>query len=257
VESVVKLPDWTDANETWHPTVAHGAYDHYFGARQAATSVANVKRQIFAGLTAAYTLAIPGVTEASGLTDSARTVRESHTPIYSPDYGETAQVFDFIGDRCIDISTALEIPNSLDRSRSTLDRFTNEVLAWHSQLNANHISGLNKRLAYLFEDEPEPSKGQALPDINSFGVLLAFLARYSEVKTPSLGYNRDGVFSATWVGDQKLRMTLDFMSSSSIRWIFVDSRDGIKKAVTGAGIVTLDILAGVLVAYGALDWMKS
>jgi hypothetical protein len=125
-------------------------------------------------------------------------------------------------------------------------------------MNARHISGLMKRLDYLFEDEPESSGSQELPDINSFGMLLAFLARHHEVKTPSLGYNRDGVFSATWVGDQKLRVTLDFMSSSSVRWIFVDSREGLKKAITGAGIVPIDdILTDVLKVYGALDWMKS
>ena len=206
------------------------------------------------------TLAVVGIADANSGLDSVITSTSPRTlraDFFSPDLGETLPVFDFVDESRSTVSTALEIPASLDRSRSTVDRFKNEVLAWHSQLTERHIAGLNKRLDYLFEDEPESSKSQALPDINSFGVLLAFLSRNPEIKTPSLGYNRDGMFSATWVGDQKLRMSLDFVSSSSIRWVFVDSRDGLKNAVTGAGIVPLDILAGVLDVYGARSWMKS
>jgi hypothetical protein len=254
----VKHPEWADENSTWHPSVVDGAYGHFFGEYAPLTSEAIAKRRILAGLAACLTFT--GVAEVSGATDPARTASSIHAlraDIFSPDFGETVPVIDFISKRRDEISTAFEIPEGIDRSRSTIDRYKREVLAWHSQLTERHISGLNKRLDYLFEDEPGFSKSQALPDINSFGVLLAFLARHPEIKTPSLGYNRDGIFSATWVGDQKLRISLDFISAASVRWVFVDSRDGLKKAVTGAGIVTLDILAGVLDVYGALGWMKS
>ena len=256
----MKHPEWADENSTWHPSIVDGAYGHLFGEHAAPTSEAIAKRRLWAGLAASTCLTFAGVAEVIGATDSARTassILALREDFFLPDLGETVPVIEFISKRRGEISTAFEIPESLDRSRSTLDRFKNEVLAWHSQLSEGHIAGLNKRLDYLFEDEPESSKSQALPDINSFGVLMAFLARNPEVKTPSLGYNRDGVFSATWVGDQKLRISLDFISPSNIRWIFVDSREGLKKAVTGAGIVTLDILAGVLDVYGALGWMKS
>jgi hypothetical protein len=253
-------PERVDENCTWHPAVVDGAYGSFFGERLASSSEPVVRRRILATLAASTCLAITGLAEAESSTDSASTASPVHsfrTDIFSPYFGETVPVFGFIGERRGEISTTLEIPDTLDRARSTLDRYKNEVLAWHSQLSEGHIAGLNKRLDYLFEDEPESSKSQALPDINSFGVLMAFLAGNPEIKTPSLGYNRDGVFSATWVGDQKLRISLDFISPSNIRWIFVDSREGLKKAVTGAGIVTLDILAGVLDVYGALGWMKS
>ncbi len=87
--------------------------------------------------------------------------------------------------------------------------------------------------------------------------LLVTLALLAEFKTPSIGFNRDRTFSAIWSGDKKLRITLDFTSSSSIRWIFVDSRNGIKEAISGAGIVSLAILSGVLDAYKATSWMQA
>ena len=107
------------------------------------------------------------------------------------------------------------------------------------------------------EQHREPDLKQAAPSLDSFGVLLAYLAIHPEFKTPSIGFNRDGTFSAIWSGDKKLRITLDFTSSSSIRWIFVDSRNGIKDAITSAGIVSLAILSGVLDAYKATSWMKA
>lgn len=255
----MKHRDSADEIGTWHPSIVDGAYMHHFGKGAAAATEEVAKRRFRARL-AASTWAVVRSADVNNDFKSVITAispRTLRAECFSPDLGETLPVFDFVDERRSTVSTALEIPASLDRSRSTVDRFKNEVLAWHSQLTVRHIDGLNKRLDYLFEDEPESSKSQALPDINSFGVLLAFLARNPEIKTPSLGYNRDGMFSATWVGDQKLRMSLDFVSSSSIRWIFVDSRDGLKSAVTGAGIVPLDILAGVLNAYGARSWMKS
>lgn len=256
----MKHRDLSDEYGTWHPSIVDGAYTRIFGKQTATFTEEVLKRRIRAGLTAS-TLAVFSIADANSYPDSASTTTLPHTfrvDIYSPDFGETVPLFDFVDESNSSVSTALEIPASLDRSRSTLNRFKNEVLAWHSQLTERHVAGLNKRLDYLFEDEPDSTtSSQALPNINSFGVLLAFLARHPEIKTPSLGYNRDGIFSATWVGDQKLRMSLDFVSSSSIRWVFVDSRNGLKDAVTGAGIVTLDILAGVLDVYGALGWMKS
>ena len=153
-------PDWADTNGTWHPAVVDDAYDHFFGERVAPMSEAIVKRRILAGLAASTCLAITGLTEAADSTDSARTTSTIHmfrTDFLSPDFGETVPVFDFIGERRNEASTVFEIPKSLDRTRSTLDRFKNEVLAWHSQLTKRHISSLNKRLDYLFEDEPESS----------------------------------------------------------------------------------------------------
>lgn len=246
--------DWASENGTWHPTIVDGAHECFFGKRPPIASDAIITRTIHIGLAASTCLVF------AGATDSARTnppERFPGTRNFSPDLGEVVPVLDSIGEKRDDVSTTLDLPNDLKQTRSTLDRFKSEVLAWHSQLNERHIAGLNKRLEHLFEDEPESSKSQALPDLNSFGVLLAFLARHPEYKTPSIGFNRDGIFSATWMGEQKLRMSLDFISPSSIRWIYIDSRSGLKDAITGAGIVPLNVLVGVLEVYGAMCWMKS
>lgn len=246
----MKYREQAQGNRTWHSAVVNGAHDRYCSKSDTEALDTLVKRRIWS-VPVAHTYWRIESTSANELSNTA-------SSILSPDYGEIVPGPYFITVDHRKNSTVLENPESLGRPRSTIDRFKNEVLAWHSRMNARHISGLMKRLDYLFEDEPESSGSQELPDINSFGMLLAFLARHHEVKTPSLGYNRDGVFSATWVGDQKLRVTLDFMSSSSVRWIFVDSREGLKKAITGAGIVPIDdILTDVLKVYGALDLMKS
>ncbi len=250
----MKHRDLAGSSGTWHPAVVNDAYDQLFCER------VTPKRLALTNLVASTSLPITGLKEAVSSPKSARTTDPNHstrTEIFFPDFGEVSPFFDFSSERCREASTVFEIPRSLYRARSTLDRFKNEVLAWHSKLTERHIAGLNKRLEYLFEDEPESSNSQALPDISSFGVLLAFLARHPDVKTPSLGYNHDGIFSATWIGDHRLRVSLDFISPASIRWIYVDSREGLKDAVTGAGIVTIDILAGVLDVYGASNWMNS
>lgn len=155
------------------------------------------------------------------------------------------------------VETGWNFFEQVDRARKTLDKFKDEVVAWRKKLAEHHIVGLTRRLEYIFEDEPELGLKQMAPSLDSFSVLLAYLARHPEFKTPSIGFNRDGTFSAIWSGDKKLRVTLDFTSSSSIRWIFVDSRNGIKDAITGAGIVPLAILSGVLDVYKAISWMKT
>jgi len=251
----VKRPDFIGESRTWHPIVIEGAQDTYFSGERGFAPDNAFKRTLL-GLSVVATSLMPFHEVAHDVVrvrtnPPEKLVREYS---YSPDQGEVALL---IGSMGRTISTSLHFSKEIERVRSTLHCFKNEVLGWHSQLSERHFVGLNKRLDYLFEDEPELSKSQASPDINSFGVLLAFLARHPELNTPSIGFNRDGVFSGAWAGDKKLRVSLDFISSTSIRWVFVDSRNGLKDAVTGAGMVPLEVLAGILGVYGAWDWMKS
>ncbi len=182
----------------------------------------------------------------------------SRSYVYSPDLGELHRIPQHISQQqVLSIGTSWNYFEKVDRSRKTLDKFRDEVVAWREKLAGRHAVGLTHQLEYIFEDEPELGPMQAAPNLDSFSVLLAYLASHPEFKTPSIGFNRDGIFSATWSGDKRLRVTLDFLSSSSIRWIFVDSRKGIKQAITGAGIVSLDILSGVLDVYEAALWMKA
>lgn len=178
--------------------------------------------------------------------------------VYNPDLGEIHRIPPHVlQEQVLSVETGWNYFEQVDRTRKTLDKFKNEVVAWRKKLAGRHVVSLTRRLEYIFDDEPELERKQVAPSLDSFSVLLAYLARYPEFKTPSIGFNLDGTFSAIWSGDKKLRVTLDFMSSSSIRWIFVDSRNGIQDAITGAGIVSLDILSGVLDVYGATSWMKA
>lgn len=178
--------------------------------------------------------------------------------VYNPDHGETYRILRYaLREQAHSVETDRNFFERIDCTRKTLDKFKDEVFAWRKMLAERRVVSLTRQLEYIFEDEPELGLKQAAPSLDSFSVLLAYLAIHPEFKTPSIGFNRDGTFSAIWSGDKKLRITLDFTSSSSIRWIFVDSRNGIKDAITSAGIVSLAILSGVLDAYKATSWMKA
>ena len=178
--------------------------------------------------------------------------------VYNLDHGEIYRnpLYPSLMEGLQRVETSWNFSEQLARSRKTLDKFKEEVAAWQQKLGERHAASLTRRIEHLFEDEPELGLKQVAPSLDSFSMLLAYLSHYPEFKTPSIGFNRDGTFSAIWSGDKRLRVTLDFISSSSIRWIFVDSRNGIKDAITGAGIVSPDILSGVLDVYGAICWMK-
>ncbi len=177
---------------------------------------------------------------------------------YNPDQGETHRIpYQKRLEQLRRVETNQDFSEQVGRARKTLDKFKDEVVAWRNTLAKHHSVSLTRRLEYIFEAEPELGPKQVAPSLDSFIWLLAYLARHPEFKTPSIAFNRDGTFSAIWSGDKKLRVTLDFTSSSTIRWIFVDSRNGIKGAITGAGIVSLAILSGVLDVYSATSWMKA
>ncbi len=179
--------------------------------------------------------------------------------VYSPDPGETCRIPpNALRSRRLSVETGFNYFEFEQlRARRMLDKFKEEILAWRNKIEERHMASLTRQIEYLFEEKPELGPKQLAPSLNSFSVLLAYLARHPEFKAPSIGFNRDGTFSAIWAGDKKLRMTLDFLSPTSIRWVFVDSRNGIRDAVTGAGIVSLDILSGVFDAYGATIWMNA
>ena len=177
---------------------------------------------------------------------------------YNPDEGETHRIsYPKWLKQLRRVETNEDFSEQVGRARKMLDKFKDEVVAWRNTLATHHSVSLTRRLEYIFEAEPNLGPKQATPSLDSFSVLLAYLALHPEFKTPSIAFNRDGTFSAIWSGDKKLRLTLDFTSSSTIRWIFVDSRNGIKDAITGAGIVSLAILSGVLDVYNATSWMKA
>ena len=95
-----------------------------------------------------------------------------------------------------------------------------------------HRDSLSRQLDLIFEDEPETA-----PSIDSFRALLTYLNDNVAVYTPSIGFNRDGSFSAIWIKGYNWRMTLDFLSQNRIRRTFVDLNERFRGAATGTGIV--------------------
>lgn len=139
---------------------------------------------------------------------------------------------------------------------NTLSQYVDMVKTWKSTIQPHHFAGLNSRLEFIFEDEPELGLKQKKPNDESFSALLAYIATKPEFKTPSISYNRDGSFSASWQTDKKVRLTLDFIGLTRIRWIFVDSKQGLEQVISGAGIVPNNMLQSILDSYGGLEWMR-
>lgn len=247
--------DSMDGSTTPHAAVIDGALAHLYKRQQNPSEATRLDYYI-----QRHRVGFAGHTYESAF-ENVRTALPDNVVgnyVYDPDLGETYRFsLHTLQEQAHSIETGCNYYEQVARTRKTLDKFKDEVVAWRTKLAERHIVSLTRKLEYIFEDEPELGPKQFAPSLDSFSVLLAYLARYPELKTPSIGFNRDGTFSAVWSGDKKLRVTLDFMSPTSIRWIFVDSRNGIKNAITGAGIVSLDILSGVLNVYGATNWMKA
>lgn len=159
-----------------------------------------------------------------------------------------------IGDQIDGYVSKQSTAKYISQPRAVVDTFKGILGSWRNHLAAHHVQGLHRRLEFIFEDERMLENQLRLT--YSFSAMLAYLATRPELRTPSIGYNRDGSFSVVWSSEKKLRVTLDFVGVDSIRWVFVDSRNGINNAITGAGTVNHQILNRVLDSYGAFDWMK-
>ena len=127
-----------------------------------------------------------------------------------------------------------------------------ELIAWKSQLNERHFKNIKVRLMALIDDVDAMNTDV---NMNSFGVLLAYLSKHPEFKTPTISYRSNGIFFATWDSGFKSRLTIDFLDDSNIRWVFVNSSDGINKLKTGAGIDHITSLSKVLSIYDINKWL--
>lgn len=128
-----------------------------------------------------------------------------------------------------------------------------ELSAWKTQLTDQHFNAIKLRLMALIDDVDAMSTHA---DMNSFGVLLAYLSKHPEFKTPTISYRTNGVFFAIWDSGAKSRLTVDFLDDSNIRWVYVDSSKGINKVKTGAGIDNLTMLPKVLEVYDIGKWVR-
>jgi hypothetical protein len=154
------------------------------------------------------------------------------------------------------LNSAITTIGITNYKQDTLNQYIDMVRQWKSALQPHHLTGLISRLEFIFEDEPEFELKQKPLSAESFSALLAYIAAKPEFKTPSISYTRDGSFSASWQTDKKVRLTLDFIGLTRIRWVFVDSRQGLDQVISGAGIVPTNMLQGILESYGGLEWMR-
>lgn len=139
---------------------------------------------------------------------------------------------------------------------SWLETFSDIVANWRRHLTDRHYKGLLARLEFLFDEDVEISEKQQAPDVDSFSALIAYISANPDFKTPSVSYNKDGSFEATWVGDTKLRLAVSFIGLKMVRWLYLDARSGIESATTGAGTVPTLMLANILRSYQTLEWIR-
>lgn len=127
-----------------------------------------------------------------------------------------------------------------------------ELIAWKSQLTERHFKNIKVRLMALIDDVDAMNTDI---DMNSFGILLAYLSKHPEFKTPTISYRSNGIFFATWDSGFKSRLTVDFLDDSNVRWVYVNSSDGINKLKTGAGLDDMANLSKVLGIYDIDKWV--
>lgn len=127
-----------------------------------------------------------------------------------------------------------------------------ELIAWKSQLTERHFNNIKVRLMALIDDVDAMNTDI---DMNSFGVLLAYLSKHPEFKTPTISYRTNGLFFAVWDSGFKSRLTVDFLDDSNVRWVYVNSSEGINKLKTGAGLDDMTNLSKVLGIYDIDKWV--
>jgi len=97
---------------------------------------------------------------------------------------------------------------------------------------------------------------EALPSVDSFVGLLQFLSNRLDMAAPSVGVAPSGNFLAAWRPGTGARLTLEFLSANSVRWILMDARNKqTDRPITGAGVVPISALAAVIEPYGASEWV--
>lgn len=149
------------------------------------------------------------------------------------------------------------LQNAMHSSAGCLEKFNTLLADWQPIIARHFYLSLQRRLAVIFEVEPEISEYQQAPNIASFCHLLQFLATHPRLKSPSLTYNNKGIFSAIWIAHSKKRVQLEFLNHEQFRWTYIDASDGIDKAITGTGLVIPKMVLKVLEPYDAMDWMSN
>jgi hypothetical protein len=101
-------------------------------------------------------------------------------------------------------------------------------------------------------------EGESLPSIQSFSGFLQFLSLRSDLTPPAIGISPTGNFLAAWRAGKDARVTLEFLSENSVRWVLLDARDKqADRPITGAGVVPIATVDRIIAPYGASAWMSA
>lgn len=159
----------------------------------------------------------------------------------------------------INYASDLRKSKNLFPKSTSLQQFLNVLVGWKNVLTARHYSGLKARLEFLFDDDnlAQYEGKQKPPSAYSFSVMLAYLANNPELKTPSITYNFDGEFSAIWNVPKLKRLTIDFISSTKVRWVYIDTKNNMDDSIHVGGVTPMKLLRNSLDVYGDFSWMNA
>ena len=102
----------------------------------------------------------------------------------------------------------------------------------------------------------ELAQAGIVPNADSFGAALTYLAQHSGFRPPSLGLRQDGTFALSWRPQGRARLNVEFLGRASVRVICVDARPDQSTPLKGTFELSAKRLDAFLMATGCDGWLK-
>jgi hypothetical protein len=134
-------------------------------------------------------------------------------------------------------------------------RFSRALDEWKGLLAPDHYDAMSRHVERLLSDQEELDEDGIVPSSSSFDDLLTFLAARSWIRSPALGFNRSGQFSASWSRGRPIRsdVTLTFLGDGTVKWYVYGL--GRRRTGSAAGKGERLDLAEILSGLGCDAWM--
>lgn len=128
--------------------------------------------------------------------------------------------------------------------------------AFHARLPRDTYAVVERRIA-LYLDPEEWDSRDVLPNLESFKLMLHFLADQPDFQAPRVSLSRRGYFGILWRAARDKLVTLEFDPDGMIHWlIFAPPEPAKNKKQSAAGEGSSRKVMAQIALYEALEWMK-
>lgn len=106
-------------------------------------------------------------------------------------------------------------------------------------------------------DPDEWQRGEAMPDLKSFYMMLAFLAQHPEFLPPRVAISRRGNFDISWRAGRDKLVSLEFEPNGMVDWlVFAPPRRGGWETERAAGETPAEQILDRISVFGVDEWMS-